>query len=153
MKKFLLTLCSVFMAAAAWAQAPTHLRVNHVSGETVIVSFESAPEVTILGDGIKITSVDQEPVTFEFDEISHLDFPVMSKLDELPADAVQITATPQGFIFTNVPQDTPLFVVNLAGQLVHRTVITDGTYTLPRNAFATGVYVVKLGNSSFKISL
>lgn len=151
MKKILSTLVAAVLGLTAVAQL-THVRVNPKEGDAVVFSFESQPEITMMTDGIKVTSQTGSPVSFEFEKIANIDFVSSSEVKDAYRTDVNVQVYPDRIEFTNVPEGTTLRVHSLTGQTL-RTVNASGHYTLNKADFAHGVYVVSVGNTTFKVSI
>lgn len=152
MKKFLFTLIALAICLPALAQSmPTHVRVVPKAGSPVLVSFSAEPEITFLTDGIRLASATEEPATFEFDEIDHIDFVSQSEVGSVAEEGMVIAAYPDRVEISNIPEGAPLRIYSLGGQLV-KSANPAGSTVIYKSDFARGVYVVTVGNNSFKLS-
>ena len=150
MKRILFAITALILGLSAMA-APDRVRVNLTSGETLEISFTDQPEITFLADGIKVTSTSSEPVTYEFDEVEYIDFAETSDVEKVETSAILIANYPSSIEFSNVPEGSGVKLFSLDGRLLYSAKAT-GTAVIEKNRYPHGVYVIVVGNSSFKVS-
>lgn len=152
MKKLLL--CAGMLLAGYAAYALDALVVTPTSGEPVTFIFDDKPEVSFLAGKLQIvTAKDDTPVTFDIDDIAAISFDTTSGTDQLPAaSTICCRSNASEITFYNIPAGTPAAVYTATGMQVLATVAHD-TLTLDRSAFASGVYIVKIGTFTAKIAL
>lgn len=150
MKKIFLAIAALIFGLTAMA-APSHVRVNLASGDNIVLSFDSKPEIAILADGIKVTSTETDAVTYEFDDVDYIDFADLSAIEKVNDNPIRIVNLPQSIEFSNVPDGSVVKLFSLDGKLLY-TGQASGTAVIAKGDYPRGVYVVVVGASSFKVS-
>ena len=150
MKKILFAVVALMVGLTAFA-APNRVRVNLTSGENLVISFSAQPEILFLADGIKVTSNATDAVTYEFDDVESIDFVETSAVDNVVHDVIGIFNYPASIEFTNVPEGSTVKLFSLDGRLLY-TAPATGSATIDKSGFPHGIYIVVVGNSSFKVS-
>lgn len=151
MKKLLFTLVALALGLTAMAQPATHVRVTPASGDAVLLSFDSSPEITMLADGVKVASVDlNSPLSFQFDEIESIDFVSETEVASVAGDDLKVVVLSDRVEFAGIPQNSLLRVFSLEGHLLYSQ-NASGNAVLYKADFPSGIYVVAVGNNSFKL--
>lgn len=151
MKKILFTLAALAIGITAMAQTLTHVRITPKAGDAVLVSFESQPEISFLADGVKVTSADAaSPITFQFDDIQSIDFTSETEVNSVEESALKIATFPDRVEFYNIPENSSLRVFSINGQLVYSE-NASGSATIYKSDFGHGVFVIAVGNNTFKV--
>lgn len=120
------------------AQAQQTLNIHTKTQGTVSFAFAEKPTITFTSpEVLKVTS-DRLTVEFPFNEVERLTF------EDLP-DAV-----PSLMERDNI---TGLHIYDLNGRLVQQAAATNGTASLNLSTLKTGVYVVKDGKRTYKVSV
>lgn len=156
MKKFVLMILGLLcLSTAALAAENLKVRVVPKAGDALLFEFDQKPEIAFNNGGVTITAKDVEAVTYDFEEIDRIEMitttEVGSIADEIEA-TVTVAAYPDRVTFRNVPEGATVAVYNLSGNRVALD-RTEGEYTLYRNDLPWGIYIVKINQQSFKISI
>lgn len=150
MKKIFLTLAVLFMGLSAMA-AVSYVRVNLTSGDPILLSFDSKPEISFLADGIKVTSTDTDAASFQFDEVDSIDFAESSEVENVADDSVRVINLPDAIRFENVPEGVEIRLFSLDGTQLYYAK-SNGAAVITKSSYPHGVYVVVVGDSSFKVA-
>lgn len=155
MKKLFLAIAALFIGITAMAAEPTHVRINLKSGDPVIVSFDSKPEIAMNEDGFTLTATGTNATTFTFDKVDSIDFKNETTkpgaVDELDAEALRIVVGKDVINFYNVPEGAVVRMFSINGQQVFESV-ANGEAQIVKGDFARGVYVIVVGDKSFKVA-
>lgn len=151
MKKFLFLALALLVGLTALA-VPTSVRVNLLSGDKLVVSFDDQPEIAMLADGIKISSLGADPVTFEFDRIDCIDFVSQSLVDNLDASTLAISNLPDRIEISNAEEGSRLQLTGLDGKVYLVAEVAGGQASIIKGDFPKGIYVVTVGKKSFKVA-
>ncbi len=155
MKKilFMLTML-VSICGFAANEEPDAIRVKLNSGTPVVILLSSNPEVTYTSTGATITATGQNPVTLDFDDIEFIDFVKSSSVKDLAATegAVKLQVSADALLVSGAKAGSELAIYTLDGRCVLNTTIPE-SYSVNRSLLNTGVYIVKINKSTFKIIL
>ncbi|MCH5245674.1 MAG: T9SS type A sorting domain-containing protein [Muribaculaceae bacterium] len=151
MKKILFSLVALLISVSAVALTPTHVRVNPASGDPILFSFESQPEIAFLADGIKVTSSGAEPLTLTFDALTDIDFVSPEGVQSLADDVIKVNTYADRIEFSNIPQGVSLTLYSLSGQILYNAT-PAGEASIYKTDYPRGVYIVVIGSTSFKLS-
>ncbi|MDE7411754.1 MAG: T9SS type A sorting domain-containing protein [Paramuribaculum sp.] len=77
---------------------------------------------------------------------------LLAGVDTPVADAVVLVNNLDNVTMENLPADTQVMLVNVAGQVLHNAVVT-GHHSVSLSGLSTGVYVLTYGNKSLKIAV
>lgn len=150
-KKILFTLAILLVSIGAFA-VPTHVRVNPKAGDSIVIGFDEKPEITMLANGIRIASTSTASTSFDFDEIVDIDFLSTDKVQEAIESSIVMYPAADHIQFCNISEGTPFKVFSISGTLVDSRVVS-GEYTLVKDSFPHGIYIVVVGSTTFKVSL
>lgn len=154
MKKILILTLGLVTAITA-AAAQKYLRVVSVQGDPVYFHVDGKPAITTAGNTLSVGAIDDAPMSFEMDGISHIDF-----VDEAP-NAIALTEAENGVrvsrsgwqvSISGLADNTPLTVVAIDGTVVLQHTVSQ-TATIDMNGLPKGTYIIKTKNLTFKILL
>ena len=153
MKKLFLFAALLFAALAATAAKPSMLKVNLVAGDPVTFLFDTKPEISFLGNQLRVTSLEHlAPVTFDFDNIQFLDFPEYDSVGEIPSSEITVATTPQAIVIGNLPEGSVVDVFSINGTNVFHSEASESC-SIDRSRLGKGIFIVKINRTSFKISI
>lgn len=138
MKKLIFFLLTLFAATASWAD--TALFIHQKSGGVVEYAFSEKPVVTYNEGYLVISSVESDYRVWY--PLSNLQKFTFGEVDEQVTRIVAPVNT--------VPQ--PTFIYSIDGKLM-RTLqpSEDGSTSASLNGLPAGTYVIKNGNTSYKV--
>lgn len=157
MKKLFLAIAALFIGISAMAAEPTHVRVNLKSGDPVIVSFDSKPEIAMTETGFTLTATGINATTFTFDKVDSIDFKndntpsTPGAVEAVDAEALRIVVGKDVISFFNVPEGALLRMFSVNGQQVYESV-AGGETQIVKGDYPRGVYVIVVGDKSFKVA-
>lgn len=151
MKKLLL-LMALSGSVMLPARAHDSLRITPVGGEPVVIHFDHSPEISFTATGLRLTSTATDPVTFDFDEIDSMDFTSISKVESVGADEISLRLTPQALIVENAPEDSNISIFAIDGKQVLVSSF-NSSCSVSRTLIPQGIYIIRINNSTFKITL
>lgn len=143
------------LATSAYAALPepTALRVVPTTGEPLVISFDSKPELVFTPGGVRVVSEDPEsPVSFEFEGIEFVDFTSESGVGQVAASEISIAVTPGTIEISNLPQESVVDLYALDGRHVFHAKVSE-TCSIDRSKIARGIYVLSINKNVFKISI
>ena len=137
MKKFILSLLTIFAATASWAD--TALIVHQKSGGVVNYAFREKPVVTYSEGYLIITAVDAK-VSYPLSDMQKFTFGDVEE-DQITRITAPVDVAPQ-----------PTFIYTIDGKLV-RTLQPSDDGTTPANidGLPAGTYVIKNGKTTYKV--
>lgn len=136
MKKFILSLLTLFAATATWAD--TALFVHQKSGGVVEYAFSEKPVVTYQ-DGYIVISSEETAVMYPLSDMDKFTF------GEVDDQVTRITAPANA-----APQ--PTFIYSVDGKLMRTYKPNeDGTTSSSLEGLPAGTYVIKNGKTSYKV--
>ena len=148
---FFLTMLGTACGFAA-AEEPDAVRVTPVTGEPVVFLFSANPEISYTATGATISSTNQNPVTFNFDNIEFIDFVKYGSVSEIAGTPMSMRVTQDAIVIENAGEGSLLSIYTLSGQCVVNTTIPD-CYRVERSLLAKGAYIIKINKTTFKILL
>lgn len=152
MKKILFTLVALLMAGMAMAQTPAYVRVNPTEGSPVLFKMSAEPQITMLAEGIQVTATDADPVSFMFDGLASIDFPTSSEVEKVAKSDINVASYPDRVVFSNIPEGEMVRIFSINGTQVFAAE-AGGEATVMKADYPKGIYVVRIGSTSFKIIL
>lgn len=148
---FILAVIASVAGFSAWANYHT-VTVTVKEGESM--SFSLADELTVRFNDLEMTISSpnfQNTVIIPKENISEFTHST-SGIGDVTADAVAPELANGMLSFTNLPEGSVINVFNTAGQLI-KSETASGNYQLPLSTLASGIYVVTVNNSTFKIAV
>lgn len=137
MKQALLLSCLSLWLGTLTASAQNTLNVHQKDGTVVRYAFSEKPTVTYTAEGIHLVTtkveVDYPMENLEKWTFSEVDY---SGIDEIRTDGIT----------------DEVFVYSLGGTLVKTVSPTDGAATFSIADLPAGIYVIKNGNATYKIT-
>lgn len=154
MKKVLLfLLLALAISAHAVMPEPTALRVVPTTGDPLVISFGSKPELVFTPGGVRIVSEDPEcPVSFDFEGIEFVDFTSESGVGQVAAPEISLVITPGTIEISNLPDESVVDLYALDGRNVFHAKVS-GICSIDRSKIARGIYVLSINKNVFKISI
>lgn len=150
MKKFLLTLVSGLFAVVAWSATYNIVSVDLSDGTKVDIALSDKLSFSFNATHLLVSGIDSD---FEIpkEKIVAFSHSAHSGLNEVATDS---TVDIEGRIvhFKDLADGTVISIYNMSGNCL-RSVITGGDYLLKLEELPAAVYIVKVNNVSYKISL
>lgn len=126
------------LLACLFVQAQQTLNIHTTTQGTVSFAFAEKPVVTFTTPAVLTVTSEKLTVEFPFNEVERLTF------EDAP-DAVPTLVERDGL--------SALRIFDLSGRLVHQAAATDGAASVDLSTMKTGVYVVKDGKRTYKVSV
>ena len=134
-RHFLLTCCCLALTWTAAAQQT--LNIHTTTPGVISIAFSQKPEVTFPSADVLKVSSETLTVEFPFSEVAKITF-------EDAADAVESLRQQDG--------NHRLLIYDLTGKLLHSVSPTRGTADVNLSSFPPGVYVIKDGHRTYKVT-
>lgn len=151
MKKLLLLSVALLWCFAA--MAVEGLTVTTKSGTTATFLYVDKPEVTFPRGKVVITSEGSDPATFEIDDVAEIKLDTEAGVDCVEAAAgISFSIDGEGLHFYNVPAGARAIVANIAGVVILDRTVEYGLLTIGRDIFQKGVYIVRVGDFTTKVT-
>ena len=147
-----ITTVAALLFGIARAAEPNALQVTLKSGEPAIFLFENNPEITFIAESLKISTLGNEPTTYEIDAVESIDFVTYGSVSTPKQSTIVVASTTGHIVFGNLPHDSRVSVVTLDGRTIVSTTTSD-TFTLDRSILTHDIYIVKINNFTTKISI
>lgn len=119
-------------------QAQKTLNIHTTTQDTVSIAFAQKPVITLSSPAVLKVTSEQLIVEFPFSEVERLTF------EDAP-DAVPALMERDGIV--------SLRIYDLSGRLVHQAAAKEGAASLDLSTLKTGVYVIKDGKRTYKVSV
>lgn len=152
MKKFLLLLFTTLNVLQVAADVRDCLRVIPTIGEPIIFKFIQEPEVLLSNSGVTITTTNDDPITFSFEDIDFFDFPIQTEIQSLSSDLLKIDVRNDQIIISNAPEDSQIDIINIKGDTILKSQF-DYNIAIDRNMLAKGIYIIKVNHYTFKLAI
>ncbi|MGM9841365.1 MAG: T9SS type A sorting domain-containing protein [Candidatus Limisoma sp.] len=143
---------AALLFGVARAAEPNALQVTLKSGEPAIFLFEDSPEISFQAESLQITTLGNEPTTYEIDAVESIDFVDYGGTTSLNRSTILVATTPGQIVFRNLPAGSRVCVVALDGRTIVDTTASD-SFSLDRSSLSHGVYIVKINDFTTKISI
>lgn len=145
------------MAMAAGALLPCRaasdaLRITPVDGNPVVISFDYSPEVTFTGTGLKVTANSIDPVAFDFDQIESMDFTDASSVKAVGTTDIMLCVTSHSVEISNAGEESHVSFYGIDGREIFSTNF-ENAISVERSRLPKGVSIIRINNTSFKITL
>lgn len=151
MKQLLTTFTLIIVGSIAAFGSSNFLRITTVNGDSYFFSFERDPEITIQSDGLSVTTNDDQPATFTFENFSHFDF-VDADPTLVESPAINMIWNAGTLTLTGIEPGTTVTLYTLDGKTILRQ-RANGSFQLDRNSLPKGIYILKADNLSVKIAI
>ena len=154
MKKFILSLVSLFLLGAATAMASNVLVIHLTSGETYsYILLDEAPVISFQGDQIVVTA-SSRTLQFSMQAVTYFNY------ENSDATGIEEEISPNGMemngdrlVFNGLPAGCPIYIYGVGGQLyLKMEADADGNAIVDLTSLSTGVYIVKANEISTKIT-
>ena len=152
MKTLLLAAICLMASAIGQATVVNCLEVVLTSGPSATFLFEASPEITFVDSKLQITTADEASVAYDLDDVVDIQFKTLDSALAADLQSLTITATGDGILVGNLPEDSSVAVYDLNGRALIQTVASD-TFAVSRQDLGRGVYVLKINNFVTKITL
>ena len=163
MKKLFLTLLALSAGALTGFAALTALHIHTSSHGIITLLLEKEPSLIFNDDRTITVEVPSdpgyEPVNISFDDVESCEYGNSNDYVEDSAEEIKdvvqsivMTFGPDGVSFANIPDGNKVEVYTLSGTMLLNVASEQGGYTLARNSFQPGIYIVRIGRFATKIS-
>ena len=89
-----ITTVAALLFGIARAAEPNALQVTLKSGEPAIFLFENNPEITFIAGSLKISTLGNEPTTYEIDAVESIDFVTYGSVSTPKQSTIVVASTP-----------------------------------------------------------
>ena len=157
MKNFilLLTLLLVLPVAVQADQLNTLVVLTKDNVQHQFVIAETKPEVTFEGNSLKVTCAKPDTsVTFDLKDIVRFTYVKQddSGINELVEDPAAVTFDGGVLVISQLKANATVGIYTTDGRLLQQLKARrSGSYRLSLSQLTPGVYIVKVGNTSYKI--
>lgn len=153
--RHLLTALLLALSTLCFAENINTLRVVPLQGQPVLFHVGGKPEMTVNGHTVTITGADHDtPFSLEISEIDHVDF-VYEKQDGIAgvtAESIRISRVGRTLTFSSLPEEAQFTLYSLDGKTL-RSERASRTFTLDLSSLPSSVYIIRIDNFTFKISI
>ena len=130
------------------------MQICTVGGETVAVLFEADPIVTAANGTLTVKPSEGEAVEFEIEDIAEILFSdKANSISATGAGRLSCTLQAGGVLVSGIPQGAQPLIYSADGRSLPTPPLHGGQMTLSRATLGTGVFIVKVGTLSTKVSL
>ena len=145
--KLLLSFMLLFVCATAFA--PSALVVELRDGSSATFLLAEKPRVTFAGEQMDIVSLS---ASMEFNRRDVKNWHFASAPTSIKDVTVDAKATLDGntLIISGIAEDTAITLYTVSGAVVKRSTVINGNCTIPLDGLASGIYLVKYNNTTFK---
>ena len=140
----LFTLVALLIGGIMAYATPDALQIELNTGEPVVFHLSHSPEVSFVGDIVKIKS-SQPDSSVEFDDVKAINFIQNSSAEEIDVSAIIVRSTPTELVISKLPEKSVVGIYSVDGRCVASSVVT-GEYTVDKSSLPHGVYVVRANN-------
>lgn len=142
----LFTLVALLIGGIMAYATPDALQIELNTGEPVVFHLSHSPEVSFVGDIVKIKSSQPDSnVEFEIDDVKAINFIQNSSAEEIDVSAIIVRSTPTELVISKLPEKSVVGIYSIDGRCVASSVVT-GEYTVDKSSLPHGVYVVRANN-------
>ena len=164
MKKTFLTLLALTLCFLASSAALTALHIRTASQGVITLLLDDEPVLNFNDDRSITIEVpndpDYEPVSITFDDVEACEYGDVADYEEssvstvvAPVSSVSVSFDRGGVMFANIPDNAIVEVFTLNGTKALTAPAPDGSFYLLRDALPAGIYIVRIGSFSCKLSL
>lgn len=155
MRRKLITMLLLLAATVAWGQTEKRLVVWQKSGEKVYFDLADLPETTF-EDGKLVIKTNQATVSYQLENILRYTYQgfVATGIEQQANDrTVTISREADEVTFGNLPEGSTVSLYAANGVLLEQTRIDNvKTFTLSIKDRPSGVYIVKAGKETIKLT-
>ena len=154
MKKFILSIVSLFLLGTATAMASNVLVIHLTSGETYrYILLEETPTISFQGDQI-VVEASSGDVSFNMQAVTFFNYETQDATgieEEISQEGMQMNG--DRLAFNGLPAGCPIYIYGVGGQLyLKMTADADGSAVVDLTSLNKGVYIVKANEISTKIT-
>lgn len=136
------------------AKQVNHLVIVSKDGAKMEYSLSQKPKITFTQTDI-VLCVNNSYVSYALDQLLRFEYEKHEEAQEaidLLTEKAVVEVQDNSLVFHGVEANTPVTIHAANGQtVVNRTVVSGGSYVLPVEHLASGVYMVSLGDKTYKI--
>lgn len=150
-----LLLCSLssLLSLSAAKSIKDKIIIHTSDSVTIVYNLEEKPIITFKKSNVIILTSSAE-ICYPMEDISHFAYEISDITnihcneipDELAIDGDYLSITSQRI-------NSALSIYDIQGKLVLKRLLDVGTCVIPVKQLETGMYVVRIGNNSYKISV
>lgn len=131
------------------------LIVATATADPIAVLMKNQPEVTILQGKLLVSSkFDDTPVEIEINDITEIKFGETTSLSAPgKSEGIVCMLQPGAALFRDIPKGLNAQVCTVDGRSVPVPACVNGELRLSREAIGTGIYIVRIGTFTTKITL
>lgn len=154
MKKFILSIVSLFLLGTATAMASNVLVIHLTSGETYrYILLEETPTISFQGDQI-VVEASSGDVSFNMQAVTFFNYETQDATgieEEISQEGMQMNG--DRLAFNGLPAGCPIYIYGVGGQLYLKMAAdADGNAVVDLTSLNKGVYIVKANEISTKIT-
>ena len=154
MKKFILSIVSLFLLGTATAMASNVLVIHLTSGETYrYILLEETPTISFQGDQI-VVEASSGDVSFNMQAVTFFNYETQDATgieEEISQEGMQMNG--DRLAFNGLPAGCPIYIYGVGGQLyLKMTADADGSAVVDLTSLNKGVYIVRANEISTKIT-
>ncbi len=156
----LLTMALGLSCMSAYASGYKSVVITKDDNSTLAITMED-DMTSMVQDGEFVLQCSKGLLAMPVSEVRKLTFSAepgeniedqLAGVDTPVADAVVLVQNLDNVTMENLPADTQVMLVNIAGQVLHSAVVT-GHHSVSLRGLSSGVYVLTYGNESLKIAV
>lgn len=162
-KRLLLGAVMCVAAATTVQAALTALHIHTTDHGIITLALDDKPQLTFNDDRsitVEVTAnPESQPITLSFDDVENCEYGDKGDYTEsvsLISDdqsRVCVTITSQTVEFSNLAREAKVEVYSLSGVQILSAPAKDGAFTLYRDRLQHGIYIVRAGKFTTKLSL
>lgn len=154
MKKFILSIVSLFLLGAATALASNVLVIHLTDGTTYsYILIDEEPVISFQGEQIVVTA-SSRTLQFNMQAVTYFNYETTdaTDIDEgISPNGMQMNG--DRLVFNGLPAGCPIYIYGVGGQLyLKMEADADGNAIVDLSSLNTGVYIVKANEISTKIT-
>lgn len=117
------------------------------------MGFCVEPAITFTDGGFRLSSAALDPVEVSFDNVTDITVGTVAAVESVGSENLMIICelNPGEVLFRGLPAGVAAEVYSIDGRLETSVVAASGEVSLSRDAFASGVHIVKIGSYTAKI--
>ena len=142
--RHLLTALLLALSTLCFAENINTLRVVPLQGQPLLFHVGGKPEMTVDGHTVTITAADHDtPFSLEIGDIDHAG---------VTAESIRISRVGRTLTFSSLPEEAQFTLYSLDGKTL-RSERASRTFTLDLSSLPSSVYIIRIDNFTFKISI
>lgn len=150
----LLLWCLAFLPILA--QDLSMMKLSMKDGTNINIELDKSPEVMLDEETLVIKWVDSaSPKSVSIDDVVDIRFTNISGIEAISSENapdISFKVSGKTLRITNIPAESQLMVVSIAGITVLTRKVSDMT-EINLNDFSSGIYVIRINDKSLKITL